>query len=74
MKTNYFNPFEAVAMIHSRNEKATVKIIDRVGDNDYRAVYNDLICTAIYNPFVGLFYVDDKFGIVGKTEEVNANA
>lgn len=74
MKTNYFKPFEANAMIHSINRTAEVIIIGRAGDNDYRAEYNGYVYTAIYNPFVGLFYVDDKFGFVGKAEEVNANA
>ena len=37
---------------------------DKIGDNRYVAEYNGVKCTAIYNPFVGRYYVDDKFGVI----------
>lgn len=57
-------PIETIAMVHSLNARAEVTITEKVGDNDYRANYNGKTCTAIFNPFVGMFYVDDVYGIV----------
>lgn len=39
-------------------------IVKKAGDNQYVAEYNGVRCTAIYNPFAGRFYVDDKYGIM----------
>jgi len=39
-------------------------IIEKTGDNRYIAEYNGVKCTAIFNPFVCHFYVDDKYGII----------
>ena len=51
--------------IHSLGGKmAEATIIDKVGDNRYIAEYNGVKCTAIFNPFVGSFYVDDKYGVL----------
>lgn len=61
-------PIETIAMVHSLNARAEVTITEKVGDNDYRANYNGKICTAIFNPFVGMFYVDDVYGIVKEVE------
>lgn len=52
------------AMIHSLGDTAEVDIIEKTGDNQYVADYNGVKCSAIYNPFVGLYYVDDKFGVI----------
>ena len=41
-------------------------IIRRLGDNDYLAQYKEIQCHAIFNPFVGRYYVDDKYGIIHK--------
>ena len=54
------------AMVYSLNAKAEVTILEKVGDNDYRAEYQGKICTAIFNPFVGLYYVDDVYGVVSE--------
>lgn len=57
--------------IHSLGGKmAEATIIDKVGDNRYIAEYNGVKCTAIFNPFVGSFYVDDKYGVLeGQAQE-----
>lgn len=55
---------KVTAMVHSLNDKAEVTIINKAGDNDYRAEYDGKVCTAIFNPFVGMYYVDDVYGIV----------
>ncbi len=51
--------------IHSLDGKLQeATIVEKVGDNQYVAEYNGMRCTAIFNPFVGRFYVDDKYGII----------
>jgi len=47
-----------------KNVLAEATIIKRLGDNDYLADYNGVKCHAIYNPFVGRYYVDDKYGVI----------
>ena len=46
------------------NVMAEATIIKRLGDNDYLADFNGVKCHAIFNPFVGEFYVDDVYGII----------
>lgn len=61
----FFNlPAKTQAMVHSLNAKTEVTIIKKVGDNSYHAEYHGVVCTAIYNPFVGCFYVDDVYGVL----------
>jgi hypothetical protein len=43
---------------------AEATIIEKTGDNIYTADYNGIRCTAIFNPFVGRFYVDDIYGVL----------
>jgi hypothetical protein len=42
---------------------AEATIIRKIGDNKYLAEYNGVKCTAIFNPFAGTYYVDDKYGV-----------
>ncbi len=57
--------------IHSLDSKlAEATIIDKVGDNKYIAEYGGVKCTAIFNPFVGRFYVDDKYGVIKDTPPI----
>lgn len=56
--------FKVNAMVHSINAVKEVEIIEKRGDNDYLAKVGDVVCTAIFNPFVGLYYVDDVYGVV----------
>lgn len=58
-------PLTEFMHIYSLNgELAEATIIEKIGDNRYIAEYNGLKCTAIYNPFVDRYYVDDKYGII----------
>ena len=57
--------FKVNAMVHSINDVKKVEIIEKIGDNEYLAKVGDVVCTAIFNPFVGLYYVDDLYGVVG---------
>lgn len=53
------------ARIHSLGGQfAEVTIISEKSDNDVIVDYNGVRCTAIYNVFVGCYYVDDAYGIV----------
>ena len=60
--------------IHSLKQGETnvlgeATIIKRLGDNDYLADYNGVKCHAIYNPFVGRYFVDDKYGIINESKD-----
>lgn len=60
-----FTPFTEPMHIHSLNgQLRDATIIDKVGDNKYIAEYEGVKCTAIFNPFVGRYYVDDKYGVI----------
>ena len=60
--------FKTEAMVHSIKAVKEVEIIEKRGDNDYLAKVGDVVCTAIYNPFVGLYYVDDVYGVVRRDD------
>ena len=55
-------------MVHSINAVKEVEIIEKRGDNDYLAKVGYVVCTAIFNPFVGLYYVDDVYGVVRRDD------
>ena len=66
------------AFIHSLKDRKTdsnvlgeADIIKRIGDNLYLAEYNGVRCTAIFNPFVSRYFVDDLYG---RVEGGDANA
>ena len=59
------------AYIHSLKDRKTdrnvlgeAEIIKAIGDNLYLAEYNGVRCTAIFNPFVSRYFVDDLYGRV----------
>jgi hypothetical protein len=53
------------AYIHSlKGAKRQVKILEKVGDNDYIAEYAGIKCHAMFNWFVGMYYVDDIYGVI----------
>ena len=60
--------FKVNAMVHSINDVKKVEIIEKIGDNEYLAKVGDVVCTAIFNPFVGLYYVDDVYGVVRRDD------
>lgn len=63
-------PFKTAAMIHSLQEKREVLVVHYKDNNHCRAVYGNKLCTAVYNPFAGCFYVDDLYGVIAEwTEE-----
>ncbi len=56
--------FKARSMINSLQNRDEVIILHEKGSNDIIAEYNGKRCTAIYNAFVGLYYVDDIYGVL----------
>lgn len=48
---------------HDRHVLGEAEIIRQIGDNLYLAEVNGVRCTAIFNPFVGRYFVDDVYGI-----------
>ena len=59
------NPITEQMHIHSLNGAlAEATIVEKIGDNKYIAEYNGVRCTAMFNPFAGRFYVDDKYGVI----------
>jgi len=51
--------------IHSLDgELREATIVEKTGDNRYVAEFGGVRCSAIFNPFVGRFYVDDKYGVI----------
>jgi hypothetical protein len=51
---------------------AEAAILEKTGDNAYTAEYNGIRCTAIFNPFVGHFYVDDIYGVLPEEKPAEA--
>ena len=56
--------FKTKAMIHSLKSTDEATILHEVSNNDVVAEYKGVRCTAVYNVFVGLFYVDDIYGVL----------
>lgn len=61
---------EVEAYIHSlkdhknnRHVLGKAEIIRKIADNLYLANCNGVSCTAIFNPFVGRYFIDDVYGI-----------
>jgi len=66
------------AYIHSlkdrendRNVIGEAEILECIGDNQYLAEYNGVLCTAIFNFFDGMYYVDDVYGVRGKSKNAS---
>lgn len=57
-------PFKTMAVVHSLEDLAEVTILDNRNANNVIAEYQGKKCTAIFNPFVGRYYVDDKYGVI----------
>ena len=60
---------KVVAYIHSLKDKATdthvlgeAEILEFIDNNNVIAKYDGIKCRAIFNPFVGKFFIDDLYG------------
>ena len=57
--------FDTQARIHSLNGSLdTVTIVEHKDNNHVIAKYNGKYYTAVFNPFVGQYFVDDNFGLI----------
>ena len=67
--------FTTKAMIHSLKSKDEAVILHENGSNDVVAEYKGKRYTAIFNPFTGLYYVDDVYGeLVNQHKCPNCNS
>jgi len=56
--------------INDRHVLGEATILKKIGDNLYIAEYNGVKCTAIFNPFVCRYYVDDVYGLRVPAEDL----
>ena len=70
--------FKTMAYVHSLKDKKTdtnhldeVEILEVKDNNNVIALYNGVKCTAIFNHFVGRYYVDDVYGVIEKGGDDN---
>ena len=52
------------AIVHSLRDLAMVEIVEHTDNNHCLARYDGKLCTAIFNPFSGYYYVDDIYGVI----------
>jgi hypothetical protein len=64
------------AYIHSLKDKTSdrhvlgeAEIIEHKDNNNVIALYNGKKCSAIFNIFVGRYYVDDIYGVIENINE-----
>ena len=62
-------PYKTQAYIQSLNQGLMlptntyeITVLEKVGDNDYIADYKGVKCHALFNWFVGAYFVDDVYG------------
>ena len=56
---------QAKAKIHSLDGAFdTVTILEEQGNNHVVAEYKGKKCTAVYNPFICCYFVDDVYGVI----------
>jgi len=56
--------FRIKAQVHSLNDRDDVIILHENGCNEVVAEYRGKRCTAVFNPFVAMYYVDDICGVL----------
>lgn len=56
------------AMVHSLKKQAECEIVAESGYNNVLAKYKGTYCTAIFNPFAGMYYVDDVYGVLTEAQ------
>lgn len=57
------------AIVHSLRDLAMVEIIEHTDNNHCLARYDGKLCTAIFNPFSGYYYVDDIYGVIEESKK-----
>ena len=56
--------FKTQAIVHTLKDTDEVTILHEKGSNDVIAEYKGKRCTAVFNVFVGHYYVDNIYGIL----------
>ena len=59
-------------IVHSLRDLAMVEIIEHTDNNHCLARYDGKLCklcTAIFNPFSGYYYVDDIYGVIEESKK-----
>ncbi|GHV13433.1 hypothetical protein FACS1894219_08220 [Clostridia bacterium] len=56
--------FKTKALVHSLKAQDEVTVLHEKNNNDVIAEYEGKRCTAIFNPFVCMYYVDDIYGVL----------
>ena len=56
-------------IVHSLRDLAMVEIIEHTDNNHCLARYDGKLCTAIFNPFSGYYYVDDIYGVIAESKK-----
>lgn len=60
-------PVKVMARIYSLDgEMDEVLVVEKKEGNNYIVEYKGQRCTAIFNGITNCFYVDDKYGVIGK--------
>ena len=62
------------AIVHSLRDVAIVEIVEHKDNNHCLARYDGKLCTAklctaIFNPFSGYYYVDDIYGVIEESKK-----
>ena len=57
------------AIVHSLRDLAMVEIVEHTDNNHCMARYDGKLCTAIFNPFSGYYYVDDIYGVIEESKK-----
>lgn len=57
------------AKIRSLNTFDTVTVKEKIGNNQFLVNYRGTGCIAMFNPFEGVYYVDDIYGILPPVPE-----
>jgi len=60
--------FNIKAFVHSKNALDEVTILEVRDNNNVVAEYQGKKCTAIFNIFTGLYYVDDLYGVISESD------
>ena len=65
---------KVTALIYSSNKTAQVTIVEMIGNNKYLVDYRGILCAAMFNPFAGMYYVDDVNGRIPKMSKKDMNS
>ena len=68
--------FKTMAYVHSLKDKKNDRhvlgealILEHKDNNNVIAEYNGVKCSAIFNVFVGRYYVDDIYGVISEDKQ-----